>query len=235
MKNWQEDLLELMEGGHSQEDVFLRISSVARAFGFEHCAYGLRMPLPFSKPQVVILNNYPKAWQMRYAEAGYLDIDPSVLHCRQQQLPVLWTDDLFQSAPGLWDDARAHGLRFGWAKSTTDTNGLAGMLTLSRSLEPITRAELDAKELKMRWLAHVAHLTLAQPSLSQHAEEVALTKREIEVLQWTADGKTSGEVSDILRVSENTVNFHIKNAVAKLRSPNKTAAVVRAAVLGLLN
>jgi len=63
----------------------------------------------------------------------------------------------------------------------------------------------------------------------------ALTAREVEVLKWTADGKTSGEVSEILCVSENTVNFHVKNAVAKLRTANKTAAVVKAAMLGLLN
>jgi LuxR family transcriptional regulator len=31
------------------------------------------------------------------------------------------------------------------------------------------------------------------------------------------------------------VEFHIKNSVAKLQAPNKTAAVVRAALLGLLS
>ncbi|MBF3912595.1 LuxR family transcriptional regulator, partial [Burkholderia pseudomallei] len=32
-----------------------------------------------------------------------------------------------------------------------------------------------------------------------------------------------------------TVNFHVKNAILKLRTANKTAAVVRAAMLGLLS
>jgi LuxR family quorum-sensing system transcriptional regulator SolR len=61
-----------------------------------------------------------------------------------------------------------------------------------------------------------------------------LTSREIEVLKWTADGKTSADISSLLDVSENTVNFHVKNAVFKLRANNKTAATVRAAMLGLL-
>ena len=61
-----------------------------------------------------------------------------------------------------------------------------------------------------------------------------LTAREIEVLKWTADGKTYADISTLLDVSENTVNFHVKNAVIKLQTTNKTAATVRAAMLGLL-
>ena len=36
-------------------------------------------------------------------------------------------------------------------------------------------------------------------------------------------------------ISENTINFHMKNAITKLGAANKTAAVVRAAMRGLLN
>ena len=61
-----------------------------------------------------------------------------------------------------------------------------------------------------------------------------LTNREIEILKWTADGKTTQETSDILRISIDTVNFHVKNAISKLKSANRTAAVVQAAMLGLL-
>ncbi|MTJ79618.1 MAG: hypothetical protein F8N37_01155 [Telmatospirillum sp.] len=62
-----------------------------------------------------------------------------------------------------------------------------------------------------------------------------LTEREIEVLRWTASGKTSGEISDILSISVNTVNFHLKNTITKLRTANKTAAVFEAARAGILS
>ncbi|MDB5849541.1 MAG: transcriptional activator of quorum sensing autoinducer synthesis transcription regulator protein, partial [Rhodoferax sp.] len=51
----------------------------------------------------------------------------------------------------------------------------------------------------------------------------------------TADGKSSQDIADILILSKSTVDFHVKNAVVKLQVGNKTAAVVRAAVLGYLN
>ena len=54
------------------------------------------------------------------------------------------------------------------------------------------------------------------------------------MLRWTGEGKTSGEIADILNITERTVNFHIGKAIAKLNAVNKTAAVLRAAMLGLL-
>ncbi len=62
-----------------------------------------------------------------------------------------------------------------------------------------------------------------------------LTKREVEILRWTAQGKSSEEIANLLHLSVNTINYHIKKSIAKLDAPNKTAAAVKAAVLGLLN
>ncbi|MDD5278038.1 MULTISPECIES: helix-turn-helix domain-containing protein [Acidithiobacillus] len=55
-----------------------------------------------------------------------------------------------------------------------------------------------------------------------------------EVLRWTGDGKTSGEIANILQISERTVNFHTSKAITKLQVNNKTAAVLQASMLGLL-
>ncbi|WP_247404934.1 MULTISPECIES: helix-turn-helix transcriptional regulator [unclassified Bradyrhizobium] len=46
--------------------------------------------------------------------------------------------------------------------------------------------------------------------------KVALSKREKDCLRWVEEGKSSWEIGVILRVSENTVNFHLKNAMRKL-------------------
>jgi len=41
-------------------------------------------------------------------------------------------------------------------------------------------------------------------------------------------------VATLLAVSKGTIDFHVKNAMRKLDAPNKTAAAVRATMLGLL-
>ncbi len=63
---------------------------------------------------------------------------------------------------------------------------------------------------------------------------VCLSHREREILQWTADGKSSGEIAIILSISESTVNFHHKNIQKKFDAPNKTLAAAYAAALGLI-
>jgi DNA-binding CsgD family transcriptional regulator len=238
MRGWQEDMLTALEDESlDEQSIFGRMERAAIAVGFEYCAYGLRVPIPVTKPQIVMLNNYPDAWRRRYQEAGYVQRDPTVLHGRRSQAPIVWSDALFAGTEDLWTEARAHGLRVGWAQSSLDGHGIGGMLTLARSRDDILPGELVANEVKMRWLVNMAHLALSRrmaPKVTGRPDS-PLTPREVEILQWTADGKTAGEISDILHVSEHTVAFHMGNAMRKLDSSNKTAAVVKAAVLGLLN
>lgn len=237
MKNWQEDLLSVAESATCELGLFNQIEASAKALGFEHCAYGLRMPFPLSNPKTVMLNNYPSSWVERYSQAGYLQVDPTVLHGRQSQKPLIWSDEVFARQPQLWDEVKSFGLCVGWAQSSLDALGVGGMLTLSRSQEAITVSELAQQEQKMRWLVNIAHLSLSRIFNAKLASDKIpdLTLREIEIFKWTADGKSALEISMILAVSKNTVDFHVKNAVMKLQTANKTAAVVRAAMLGLLN
>jgi len=237
MNTWQGDLLGMADTACTVDAVFEKIERASSALGFEFCAYGLRLPTPISSPRTIMLSNYPQAWQARYASQGYLATDPTVAHGRQSQTPLVWTHAVFAQTPLLWEESQSAGLRFGWAQSSLDAVGVGGMLSLARSSEPLTATELATQEVKMRWLVNISHLALSRLFVSEWVKESQpdLTSREVEVLKWTADGKSSGEIADLLSISENTVNFHIKNSVVKLRTANRTAAVVRAAMLGLLN
>ena len=58
---------------------------------------------------------------------------------------------------------------------------------------------------------------------------IELNDREVETLTWAARGKTSAEIAEILGITKRTVDFHVDNARAKLGSPTRTAAVIKAA------
>jgi LuxR family transcriptional regulator, quorum-sensing system regulator SolR len=236
MKAWQEEQVQSLLNSTSAKDLFSQLTAMAKDLGFDYCAYGIRMPLPISQPRTEMFNNYPGIWQKCYQEQNYLEVDPTVARASRSTMPFVWSDDLFVTARDLWEDAKSHGLEYGWAQSCRDVQGISGMLTLSRSREDLSDSELRAKIAEMIWLVQMAHLGMSRcltPKLLPEAE-VVLSNREIEVLRWTAEGKTSGEVADILRIAERTVNFHISNATIKLNANNKTAAVIRASVLGLL-
>ena len=63
---------------------------------------------------------------------------------------------------------------------------------------------------------------------------VTLSSRERACLGWAAQGKSSWDIGAILAISENTVNFHIKNAMRKLQTTSRTVAAIKAMQLGLI-
>jgi LuxR family maltose regulon positive regulatory protein len=63
---------------------------------------------------------------------------------------------------------------------------------------------------------------------------VPLSDRELEVLRLLAAGKSNQQIADELVVTLATVKKHVGSILAKLVAGNRTQAVARARVLGLL-
>jgi DNA-binding NarL/FixJ family response regulator len=70
--------------------------------------------------------------------------------------------------------------------------------------------------------------------LAEHLGDEDLTTRELEVLRLIRDGHRNKQIADQLAIAETTVNFHIKNLVAKLSAKDRTHAVTIAVRRGLL-
>jgi LuxR family quorum-sensing system transcriptional regulator SolR len=236
MDGWQENLVHSSLYVQNEDELFASLLQATQKLGFEHCAYGMRTPLPISSPRIYMLNNYPAIWQRHYAQHNYLACDPTVAHALHSPSALIWTENLFASCRPLWEDARIHGLRIGWAQPCHGPHGIVGLITLARSHDDLSPHELCAISRDMYWLAQLAHQGMSRLLTAKLLPDTAimLSAREIEVLRWTSDGKTSCEISGILNISERTVNFHVNNAMEKLGTTNKTAAAVKAAILGML-
>ena len=61
------------------------------------------------------------------------------------------------------------------------------------------------------------------------SRQVALNEAEVECLTWSARGKTSSEISQIVGTSKRNVDFHIENACRKLNVATRIQAAVKAA------
>ncbi len=62
-----------------------------------------------------------------------------------------------------------------------------------------------------------------------------LSEREIEILAEIAEGYTNQEIARSLSITEGTVKWHASNIYGKLQVGNRTEAVARARLLGLLS
>ncbi|GGC59472.1 LuxR family transcriptional regulator [Undibacterium terreum] len=235
MHSWQEEQIQLLLDAQTEAGFLNALSQIADELGYDYCAYGMRMPLPLSQPRVIMLSSQPQQWQRHYLDDYYHSVDHEI-HDMHSITPYIWSGDEYVGSAKFWRDARTHGLEAGWAQSSHDARGIVGMLTFARSHSHLSFKELRNRALQKSWLAQTAHEAFSRllvPRFLPEAE-TQLTTREVEVLRWSADGKTSGEVGNIMCISERTVNFHVNNALVKLGASNKTAGVIKAAILGFL-
>lgn len=235
--NWREDCLDrLRRSATSVDNVVKELAVIVGDLGFEYCSYVLEAPLPLFKSPVSWASTYPKRWLDHYFSHGYLHIDTLLQRIFTDQVPVAWSDSIFQSEPAFWEEARAHQIRHGWAIATYGKHATKGALSLARSTGKVTARELEEKEGKLIWLSHVAHGIISEAKLHEFGAVTRpdLTPREREVLRWTAVGKTANEISVIIGITERAIVFHIANCLDKLNASNKAQAVSIALLLGWL-
>jgi LuxR family quorum-sensing system transcriptional regulator SolR len=227
VRAWQDDQLQILLSEQDEHRVFDKLVDIARQLGFDHCAYGLRLPLPLSRQRVVMFKNYAADSSGQFAQG--------VQHGPKSP-PVVWNDEYCAGERELYWEVRESGSRYGWAQPCRDAQGALSMFTVARSEEALSDVEMQEINIRLAWLTQVAHLSMTRLLVKKLVPEasVRLSSRETTVIRWTAEGKTTGEIAVIMGLSVRTVTFHIGNVVKKLNANNKTAAAVRATVLGLL-
>lgn len=113
------------------------------------------------------------------------------------------------------------------------TFGFVTWFCCSKGKPPISEwQELLAplQQVATDFLSTLPNLPLAPVSSSAHG----LSQRELECLRWTALGKSSEEIGELISRSTETVRFHLKNATKKLDANNRIHAVAIASYLQLL-
>lgn len=95
-----------------------------------------------------------------------------------------------------------------------------------------TRGETDVAGAVFDFLQALQKLAVAE---GLDADTPRFRRREIEVVEWTAEGKTSSEIALILGLSEYTVNEYIGSAMRKLDALNRIHLVTKAIRVGIIS
>ena len=208
-----------------------------RELGFEHFTHIAIRPRDEAE-RPFFLTNYPGPWCQRYVEHEYFAVDP-VLHGATTGLkPFSWAevgdvDNLTRRQAVVMREAADHGLRHGGAIPIHAPNGGLGVFTVAhdapwRAFQDIWRG---ARPL-LHSLALAQHDAIERAVRRGQTYGTYLTERERDILLWSARGKTAWEISVILAVSRETVNFHMKKIAHKLNATSKHHAVVKGVMQG---
>ncbi|MBE5250716.1 transcriptional regulator SdiA [Mixta mediterraneensis] len=211
------------------------LQNYTESLGFDCFAFLIQHPVPFTRPRFHLHSTYPELWVKHYEQQNYFAVDPVLIFCQRPGRGLEWTADLFTDAGNLWAEAGGFGLLSGFSCSAMALNRAIGILSVSSHQPLITQHRHTELEVKLHFLAELSLRVLER--LGDEAMLVLkndFSQRELEILKWTAEGKTSVEISLILSISEHTVNFHQKNMQKRFNVSNKTQIACYAAAIGLI-
>ncbi|WP_290781150.1 LuxR family transcriptional regulator [Hoeflea sp.] len=209
-------------------------------------AYGFRyfsvITLPIAEASedntiagLATISSWPPELIAEYDRLGLARNSPILGQLRKQITPLVFAiDEVNESRPGeepasATELFRRFDLTMGVYFPVHDSKSLRHAVSFMGDREPLSVEELST-------LSMFATMLIEQISIISSADDAAksvLNAREIEILKWTAEGKTSPEIAKLTGLSEHTVNHYATIATKKLGCSNRTQAVVYAIRLGL--
>ncbi|MCP8897512.1 LuxR family transcriptional regulator [Shinella daejeonensis] len=184
----------------------------------------------------VLLTSWPEEMLKSYDHAGLVFGSPVIERLRNSTIPFLYDSEATnrRRADGKAEIAAClfekYGLPRGAYFPAHNSAGLRGALAFGGR-----RAALTAREM-IELNAVANHVFTRMVALTaDRSARADLSRREIECLSWASAGKTSLEMSEILGLSEYTVNHYLNRATRKLDAVNRPQAVAKAVRAGLLN
>jgi len=169
------------------------------------------------------LHNLPDSW-LKGTNGKSLGADPVIAEARRSTAP--FSMDLALHPSGLADASGAKTaivVPLHTIAAKRYCLNMFGEASLPKH-EAVAVLALDAALIFQRYYAVI----LSLDSVS------GLNEREIQIVRWTSEGKTSAEIAIILGLSEHTVNSYIAAILRKLHVVNRAQMVASALRSGLI-
>lgn len=221
----------------SAYEIFKFLRSVAESYDYSHFSV-IYIPV-FGEEQLrrkIVLSNWQPELLRAYDEMKLLSNSPIIKKLRKSHKPLEWELEklnLERSETELKNSVelfRSFDMHNGVYFPTYDIKGIKGAVSFAGKRAPLQMNEIAVLHIISVFVFKKLSIFLEE----EDGNGPSLTKRELECLSWSAQGKTNAEISVILSISENTVSGYITSTCRKLDASNKVHAVAQALRLGLI-
>jgi len=176
----------------------------------------------------VFESNVSDSWANIYGQQEYWRVDHVLAAITKSNSAITW-----QTATDISNDVNnefKHMYQEYMGKNglSIQVNGMEGVTILSMAMP---ESNIGAEELEvLEYIAPHIHEVFNRSGemKRQKLRAPKLTKREIQVLHWAKEGKSTWDISAILSIAERTVKFHFANIFIKLDVINRSQAVAKA-------
>lgn len=181
----------------------------------------------------VLLNGWPPGWFERYMERDYIHKDAVISTLGKTLNPFRWSqcinsNDDDPTALKIFNEAREFHLKDGFAVPIYSFSGVQSGISFGTD-----KYELGPKDEMALLIIGIYAQNRARELLGgteKHAVQkiMNLSPRELECLRWIAVGKTNWEISQILSLSQRTIDMYVASMCRKLDVVGRTHAVALA-------
>ena len=234
----QVDLSGAIAAANSQPEVLAALERAAHAFDFSYVTMIVKPTgIEETLSRILVRTTLPAAFVQEFDRNRFLLQCPILPTLFTSMLPRTWTlDGLKQEFGEEYPSGVMHLMREFRLNTTIvmplhSLEGERFLLRFDGDRAPLQQAEVN--ELGMISL-HAFDVFEKIRRTDRLALPSPLSGRELEVVRWTAQGKTSVEIGHILSLSDHTINAHMTNAIKKLDCVNRTQLVAKAIRLGLI-
>jgi DNA-binding CsgD family transcriptional regulator len=235
----QKEYLSVLEA-ETRDELEHKVVRFTQELGFQTVTAMTVIDHVVGESEFICIDNGPLDYMQFAEDKDRAKQDPVMQHCKHKSVPLVWNQATYVAAGQVdkWEEQARFGYRHGIALALHMPGGRHFMLALDRD-QPLPD---DAAEVTRLVAAPHLFTVYAQEAAQRvmlpkvrEGEAASLTKRELETLRWTMEGKTAWEVGRILGIAENTVIRHAQAATQKLGCTSKHHAVVKALRAGMIS
>ncbi|HEV7433705.1 MAG TPA: LuxR C-terminal-related transcriptional regulator [Pseudorhizobium sp.] len=229
-----EQKLQEIPGLKTQFDVFRFMKRIMEDYGARAFMVVNLPPLTtLTLSASTVITNLPADLIAAFDRENLLSSSPVLKRLRDSSLPFLFDmEDVTKERGDTRSETlfREHALLH-WAYfPVQDGTSLRGAIAWAWENRLVTTQQM----MELGYIAIHVYECLRQIRNATFRSTDTLTDREIDCLNWTAAGKTSAEIAEILGLSEHTVNHYLNRAAKKVDAVNRAQAVAKALRAGLI-
>jgi LuxR family quorum sensing-dependent transcriptional regulator len=229
-----------LDRARNVEDISSQLLRHLGEFGVEN-VIAIRIPMPGAtrRQQLdsVLFSQIPDEWVTRYAARGYAFRDPTIRRMTKLAGSFYWNELEEEAhddpvARRILEEGSEFGLKKGFSTS---------LLTLDRQMIGFSlsgkdfEADLEARGVLTLIATYAIGRAIAlHQESSEQKQQICLSEREREALQWASEGKADWEIGEIMSISEHGADKHLRSVRSKLGAINRTQAVAEAIRRGLI-
>ncbi|EJN06201.1 LuxR C-terminal-related transcriptional regulator [Phyllobacterium sp. YR531] len=238
-------------GGSAKPDTLVTLVELRKELACLHITHvgysNLAIARRGTAADVAVTTTLPFSWVMRYSAKGYHKVDPLLESVIAPNKPSQASGSIRNLAQDIKTsteieryfhdrETRNTGNLF-LAVSTSNNHGFKGITEFTFNVDKSEQTSF-IESMRQRLVACAGRLHTIlhgnrNPALAAVVAKL-LTKRELDCLYWAANGKTDGEIGEILDIARWTVVTYLQNAKNKLGCANRTSTVATALALGVI-